>query len=255
MLILTHTFVYDGDATPFNDVATATYTDLVTGIPVPGQTTATASATTQPSGGAIENASVVVSDTESITGTGLTFSVAAPSVGAFTDGYAADASTTGPVGWEYTATDSGSVTFAKTVYVDEPRITSGTLSDTATITGDGACRPRQCRADVDITTDALVDLTINKTIPEGSLRSGESVTFDFDITGPDSFADTASITINFGDLTGSTDLTGLAPGEYTVSEQPQAGWADHSPQSDTITLPDCAGEVTFNNTELPPALT
>ena len=58
-------------------------------------------------------------------------------MGAFTDGYVADASTTGPVGWEYTATDSGSVTFTKTVYVDEPRITSGTLSDTATITGDG----------------------------------------------------------------------------------------------------------------------
>ena len=31
-------FAYSGDATSFNDVATATYTDLITGIPVPGQT-------------------------------------------------------------------------------------------------------------------------------------------------------------------------------------------------------------------------
>jgi uncharacterized repeat protein (TIGR01451 family) len=254
MLVLTHTFAYSGDATSFNDVATATYTDLVTGIPVPGQTSASASATVQASSGAIENASVVVSDTESITGNGLTFSVADPSVGAFTGGYVADASTTGPVGWEFTATDSGSVTFEKTVYVDGPMITSGQLSDTATITGDGDVVLDSAELDVDITTDALVDLTINKTIPAGSLRAGESVTFDFDITGPDDFADTASITIEFDDLTGSTTLSGLAPGEYTVSEQPQAGWADHSPQVALIALPECDDSVSFNNTTLAPDL-
>ena len=44
MVVLNHSFVYNGSATTFNYVATATYTDKVTGIPVPGATSATASA-------------------------------------------------------------------------------------------------------------------------------------------------------------------------------------------------------------------
>ena len=212
-----------------------------------------------PAGGTPANASAVITDSESITGTGLSFSVAAPSSGAFTNYTAGDSVTPGStVEWSSgTVSGSGSITFAKTVSVDQARITSGTLTDTATVTStDGQTTlATSDPLNIGITTDAQVALTINKTIPEGSLRSGESATFNFDVTGPDSFEDTASITINFGDLSGSTELTGLAPGEYTVSEQTQAGWADHSPQSDTITLPDCAGEVTFNNTELPPALT
>ena len=50
MVVLTHSFVYNGSATSFNDVATATYTDKLTGIAVPGATQATASATAQPAG-------------------------------------------------------------------------------------------------------------------------------------------------------------------------------------------------------------
>ena len=254
VLVLTHQFVYDGSATSFNDVATATYTDEDLGIVVPGNTTATASATTVAGDGPVKDASVLITDTESISGEGLSFSVAAPSIGAFTGGYVAGASTTGPVGWEYTATNSGSVTFTKTVTVDEPRITSGALTDTATITGtDGTIASDN--ESVAITTDALVSLEINKTIPAGSLRSGESVTFNFDIAGPGGFDGDASITFDFGDpLTKSTSLADLAPGEYTVSEQPQANWADHLAQSDTITLPDCDGSVSFNNSTLAPDL-
>ena len=254
MVVLTHTLLYNGSATSFNDVATATYTDLLTGIPVPGQTQATASATSLPAGGTPANASVLVSDTESITGTGLAFSVAAPSVGAFS-GYTAGTSTTGPVNWSFTATNSGSVTFDKTVTVDEPRITTGDLSDTATITGDGSTVLDTAEANVDITTNALVELEINKTIPDGSLRSGESVNFDFEISGPNSFSDTASMTFNFGDpLSDTVTLTGLAPGTYTVHEVPQPNWADHTDQNTTITLPDCNGGVTFNNLTLAPDL-
>ncbi len=254
-VVLVHTFAYNGAATTFNDVATATYTDKVTGVAVPGATSATASATAVPAGGAIANSTVTITDTESITGTGLSFSVAAPSVGAFTGGYVAGMETTGPVGWQTTATDSGSVTFTKTVMVDEPRVTSGTLSDTATIVGDGQTQLDSDTESVDITSDALVELTINKSIPTGSLRSGESVTFNFDVTGSGGFNDTASITFNFGDpLTDSTTLQGLAPGQYTVHEQPQANWADHVDQVETITLPDCEGRVAFNNSTLAPDL-
>ena len=255
MVVLSHTQVYSGSATTFNDVATATYTDKLTGITVPGATSATAWATSQPAGGTPANASVVVSDTESITGTGLAFSVAAPSVGAFTGGYVAGASTTDPVGWQFTATNSGSVTFTKTVTIDQPRITSGTLSDTATITGDGQSVLDTASASVGITAAASASLQINKTIPAGSLRTGESVTFNFDISGPGGFSDDAAITFNFGDaLSKSTTLMGLAPGTYTVHEVPQANWADHTDQVDTMALPDCAGSVSFNNSTLAPDL-
>jgi uncharacterized repeat protein (TIGR01451 family) len=255
MVVLSHSFVYNGSATTFNDVATATYTDKVTGIPVPGATSATASAVATPAAGAPAQSSVVVSDTESITGTGLAFSVAAPSVGAFTGGYVAGASTTGPVGWQFTATNSGSVMFTKTVTVDQPRITSGTLSDTATITGDGSSVLDTASASVAIASTASVSLQINKTIPAGSLRAGESVTFNFDVAGPSGFSDDAAITFNFGDsLSKATTLTGLAPGTYTVHEVPQSNWADHTDQVDTITLPDCSGSVSFKNSTLAPAL-
>ena len=138
MLVLTHSFVYSGSATSFNDVATATYTDKITGIAVPGNTTATASATTVAADGPAANSSVVITDSESISGDHLSFSVAAPSIGSFS-GYTAGTETVGPVDWSSgPVTTSGSVTFTKTVYLDEPAITSGSLSDTATLTGDGA---------------------------------------------------------------------------------------------------------------------
>jgi hypothetical protein len=183
-LIGTHTFNYSGSATSFNDVATATYTDKVTGINVPGTTQAVASATTQAASGTPANASVTVTDSESITGAGLAFSVAAPSVGAFTGGYTAGTSTTGPVNWSASVTDSGSVTFTKTVTVDQARITSGSLSDTATIKDAAGATLDSANASVAITADADVNLTVNKTIPAGALRSGESVTFTFKIRGP-----------------------------------------------------------------------
>jgi uncharacterized repeat protein (TIGR01451 family) len=254
LLILEHSFSYNGAATTFNDVATASYTDLLTGIPVPGQTTATASATTQASSAPAGNSNVLVTDSESISGTGLAFAVATPSVGGFTN-YTAGTSTTGPVNWQHTVSDSGSVTFTKTVTVDEPRITSGSLDDTATIVGDGSVQLSSDSESVAITTDALVSLTINKTIPAGSLRSGESVTFTFDVTGPGGYTSSPTITFNFGDpLTKSTTLTGLAPGQYDVSEQALAGWAAHVDQSTTITLPTCSGSVSFNNSTLAPDL-
>ena len=123
------------------------------------------------------------------------------------------------MGWQFTATNSGSVTFTKTVTIDQPRITSGTLADTATITGDGRSVLDTASASVGITATASVSLQINKTIPAGSLRTGESVTFNFDISGPGGFSDDAAITFNFGDSPSkATTLTGLAPGTYTVHE-------------------------------------
>jgi hypothetical protein len=250
-LLLTHTTTVPAGTTNLNDVATATYTDKVTGIPVPGSTTATASATPTNTGPEL-NQTAVITDTESITGTGLTFSVATPSVGSFTGGYVAGTPTTGPVGWSSgTQSASGSVTFNKTVYVDEPRITSGSLTDTATLTGsDGATASDT--ATVTITTSATTTLTIDKTIPD-VLGTGETATFTFDVCagtgacGSGNAVASPSITFTAGETEDSVDVTGLAPGTYTVHERTTSGWAPRDDQVQAITLPSCAETVTFNN--------
>ena len=246
LLIGTHSFVYAGAATHFNDVATATYTDLVTGIPVPGNTTATASADTVASQGAIANSSVTISDTESITGEGLSFSVAAPSVGAF-DGYVAGTGTTGPVNWSATATNSGSVTFSKTVMLDEPRITSGSLDDTATITGDGDNELSFDSASIVINADAQVALTIHKSIPN-ALNS--DTTFAFRVTGPGGYDETFNLTIPAGQTSASIEVGGLEPGSYTVHENAKAGWASQADEVVDLTLPNCSGTATFTNSPI-----
>ncbi|EPU2041996.1 hypothetical protein ACVVI8_004856, partial [Escherichia coli] len=90
-----------------NEVS-GTYTDKATGIPVPGTTTAVANAQIQQ--GAVTNASTTVKDVEEIDGMGLTYSVAAPSLGGFLNGYVAGTKTDGEVGWQVTGqTDNGSI--------------------------------------------------------------------------------------------------------------------------------------------------
>ena len=119
LLVLTHTTTVPSGTTNLNDVATATYIDKLTGVPVPGTTTATASATVQ-SSGTNTDATAVISDTESITGAGLSFKVnsVTGATGSFTD-YTLGTSTTGPVNWvSSTQNGSGSVTFNKTIAVD-----------------------------------------------------------------------------------------------------------------------------------------
>lgn len=263
--VWTHTVTGASTATQFNDVATATYTDLLTGIAVPGNTTATASATVELSSATPANASVTITDTESISGVGLTFSVdsSTGASGTFTTtggaAYTLGTATTGPVNWTSGAqTNSGSVTFNKTVYAAQGTTTSsGSLADTATVLS-GSTAIASANLSVGITSDASVSLTINKSIPAGSLRSGESVTFNFEIyagtvaTGTPVATD--SITIDYGDLAGSTTVTGLDPGTYTVHEVPQSNWADHVDQTTTIDLPDCDGSVSFNNSTLAPDL-
>ena len=134
LLVLTHTkTITDGSAGGqgdyLNDVATASYTDKATGVAVPGTTTAAASA--QIGLGILTNNFAAIADSESITGTGLTFSVAQPSIGAFSD-YTVTApptQTVGPVTWGITGETTGRyVDFVKTIYLDTSRATSGTLS-------------------------------------------------------------------------------------------------------------------------------
>src|SRR5439155_18416592 len=96
-VVCTHQATVQTGTTDLNDVATATYTDKITGLPVVGQTAAAASANVQPSGTDL-NASAIITDDESITGDGLTFKVASPTSGSFTN-YTFGTPTTGPVSW------------------------------------------------------------------------------------------------------------------------------------------------------------
>src|SRR5215475_6299730 len=71
LVLTTTTSVPAGTPVPLSDTATATYTDTVTGVPIPGTTTATATASPTIT---TTNCSANTNATESITGTGLTFS-------------------------------------------------------------------------------------------------------------------------------------------------------------------------------------
>ena len=247
-LVLTHTTSAPVGSTDLNDIATATYTDTLLGIPVPGNTTATASATVQLLTGT--NDTAVITDTESITGDGLSFSVTTPSVGSLLSPYVAGTSTTGPVNWSSgTVSGDGSVTFEKLVHLDQSRITSGSLVDTATVTGsDGFTK--SASLSVDISSSATVSLSISKTIP-AILQTGESQSFSFDVTGPNLYATTQTISFGAGETNKSVTLTGLEPGSYTITEQTASGWAARPPQTAAIDLPTCSGGVTFVNVNQP----
>jgi hypothetical protein len=223
LLVLTHTATLPNTAGNIgdylNDVATATYIDQATGIPVPGQTTAMASA--QIKSGSVTNTSASISDNESITGAGLTFSVATPMIGSFLDGYIAGIATVGPVNWQVLAqTASGSVDFDKTLYLDGKRITSGTLSDTANLLGSDGFAKTAGPINVGITSSASVKLSFSKTIPS-VLETGEKieVTFHISRAGDSSYSrDEVFTFVAGGPTTQSVDLTGLVPDSYTVAE-------------------------------------
>lgn len=249
-LVLEHmATVPAADAINLNDVATATYIDKVTGVPVPGNTTATASAPVQPSG-VTQNSTATITDSESITGANLSFAVISTSgaSGSFS-GYTIPDYTTGPVDWTSgTQSDSGFVTFNKRVAVSAPVNTTGSLFDVATLNAsDGFVAADDL--DVTIHVNALVELTINKSIPN-VLQAGESETFEFSISGPNGFNETASIEFGPGETNDSVTLTGLVPGNYSVTETGSASgeWDIQPAQNTTINLPNCAGAVNFHNT-------
>ena len=251
--VLEHEFVDNSPASSYSNRATARYQDKITGAAVPGTTEATASADTVTSSKPNENASAVITDVMQLTGADrapggadpLRFSVAAPSVGSFTD-YTAGTWTTGPVTWRHEVSGSGSVTFTKTVLVRSPGSTSGTLSDVVTLNSNGSLT-RTANAATTISADRRVNLTITKTIPAGS----GAHTFTFDITGPSGYSSSESITIAAGQTSNSVTISNLASGEYRVTERPATGWNPQDPQTVNIagtSLETCGATVTFNNT-------
>ncbi len=216
-LVLTHTFLAPAGTTNLNDIATATYVDEITNVPVPLTTTATASAPVQNTG-PVTNAMAVISDREWISGAGLTFSVPAPSIPAFV-GYTAGTPTSGEVLWTTTdpQTGSGSITFNKTVYLEAKRITSGTLTDVASVAGNNGFAAATNPVEIAITSSARSKLTINKKYEGAPLTTGERLVFAFTVAGGGQ-TQNAQITLGAGQTQGSTMLADLTADNYVVEE-------------------------------------
>jgi hypothetical protein len=250
-LIGTHVVIIDAaDAVDLNDIATGEYTDPVAANPPIDLTVeATASADVQLTGDS-ENETATITDVESISGAGLSFSVDGFSgaTGDYDGGYVEGTETTGDVSWTSDPqSGDGSVTFNKTVYVAGPQQTGGTLTDTATLNGSDGFTDT-ANASVTITTDATTTLTINKTIPN-VLQGGETVSFVIDVY--DSTRTTVLDSVTFTFVAGETSKSAtvsLPPGTYDVVEQTTPGWQPQAPADNVdLTLPTCANAVTFNN--------
>jgi hypothetical protein len=250
--VLTHTFLAPSGATNLNDIATATYTDLVTGVPIPGQTSATASANVQLSGVEL-NQTATINDVETITGSGLTFSTDSFSgaSGSFDNGYNAGTPTTGPVSWTSASQGgSGSVTFNKTVYATQGSIEpTGDLHDVATLNGSDGFTA-SAFADVNISVNTFASLTISKSIPN-VLQTGESQNFVFDVTGPGGYTNHVTLSFGAGDTSQSTTINGLTPGSYTVHEQTATGWLPQPNQTVDLSGSICSGTASFHNAFTP----
>ncbi|MFM1966229.1 MAG: hypothetical protein RL134_1954 [Actinomycetota bacterium] len=255
LLVGTHTFEWAAPTTTsVSDRATATYVDTATSIPIPGSTEATATATIQDNG-PVSNATAVIDDSQGVSGSGLSFSIDSVegATGTF-DGYTLGATTTGPVGWvSDTQSDSGSVTFRKTVYAAKGTIeTSGELSDTASVSGsDGFTAAATASAAV--VADALATLSLDKSIPAGIITRGtEWADFTFDVVTGDDTAASPSLRFDAGEIYKSTQVDGLVPGIYQVVERTAAGWLPQDPQTIDLSGAICAGSVSFDN-EVAPA--
>lgn len=219
-----------------------------------------------------ENATVKVVDREILTGTNLYFVV--DSVSSATAGGTLDPATgtqvapDTPVDWascgsdpEFCLEDSGSVTFGKSVYFTSP-LASGTLADTAVITGsDSEGTEDEDTASINITSNPLVDLVIEKTIEYALYEGDNDVQFCFEVESDgynlteatDDDGDPPCITFRFGDgVTKTVTLPDIPPGTYQVTElSPPSGWA---PTAYTATgyptaesFEACTDTVSFTN--------
>lgn len=249
-VILTHTAKLPAEAFDLNDVATASYVDGVTGVLIPGTTQATAEADVVL--GAVGNKTAVITDSETITGTGLEFSVDsfAGASGSFLNAYDGTR-TTGPVDWRsVTQSGDGYVELYKTVYLTKPVILDpdGSLDDIADLLGSEGFTDSDTE-DVLIKATALFDLTITKTIPD-VLQA--PATFEFDVTHPDGTVQRHALAFLAGNTVKSLTIQDLAAGTYIVDEVPNAPWIPTVPQQVvTFGVPTCEATLVFENYFLP----
>ena len=244
--------VSESQAYGLYDIAGVGFTDPVVQDvqwPIVGTLQTTASASVQP--GNVANDSAIITDGESIYSTDGNMSFSSDSfvpgsIGEYV-GYVAGTKTKNDVNWtSYTQNGSGMVTFHKTVYIEQPTIATGTLSDTAKLNGSDGFYAEDSH-DVALIADATVCLTIKKYLPD-VLQGGESVDVNFTIAGTD-YENNVTIGFAAGETYDTTTVCGLEPGTYSVTENAPSGFESVEPKTQqvAINLPDCAGDITFNN--------
>lgn len=234
-LTLTNTQTDTSAATSFNDVAHATYVDTVTGVPVPGQTTAVADATLEVVNAA--NAEADISDTEQISGAGLSFSIDSVEPAADAAGlpasYVLGNETTGPITWTKHVTGDGEVTFNKTVHVDGAITTAGVLSDVATVE-DGLTAGAQASAQTTITARACIAGTKYEDLDGDGVRDpnepglgGVTVYVDLNDNGAFDAGEPSAVTAADGSY--SISAAGIPDGPHPVREVVPTGQVCSSP--------------------------
>ena len=231
-----------------NEVS-GTYTDKATGIEVPGTTTAVADAQIQQ--GAVTNASTTIKDVEDIDGVGLKYAIGAPAFGGFLNGYLAGMQTDEAVTWQAIGqTDSGSITFDKDVYLDNPkRVATGVLRDTAYLSASDGFTAQTDELQIPIASSVKAKLTIEKSIPS-FLDEGEKLEVTFHITRADdkTFSKTKVITFTGGGATTqSVTAWGLVPDLYYVEEQGNMFFAAGSGTGVPVNLTDPRDPVNYPN--------
>ncbi len=252
--------------TLFN-TATATYTDPVTNQPFGAiEATASGSITT----GIGNNDTATITDSETITGNDLSFSVAAPAIGSFTNGYTAGTKVDqngGSVDWSSgTVNASGSVTFDKTVYVTPGATTNGSIDDTATLTPANAAATT-ATASVPITAVGCASVSgrkYNDVNADGTDNGGTDpglagFTFYVDYNGNgvlDAGGNDPEPSAT-SDANGNWQINGVKPGTNDVKEVGQAGWTCTQPSPDCLYSIDANGAVipgtlVFGNSTPPP---
>jgi hypothetical protein len=221
----------------------------VTGQPISGSTTASATASLQT---IITNNTAVITNTESLqNGSSSAFRFSVDSVsgasGSFSN-YTLGTQTSGPVTWTSSSqSSSGSVTFNKTVYLvsAEPIVTSDTLTDVSSLTASNGFVTSD-ESDIAAESDGLATLTINTSISFTPSASDGAQTFTFDVTdssgnavlvsdGNGNFV-SPSVSIGVGQTSGATTVPGLANGQtYTVHEEQTAGY-DAPPADQQVSI-------------------
>lgn len=259
VLVLTRQTTVPAGTAGLNDVATGTYSDPVTLAPVPGSTTATASATPTNTGPEL-NGSAVINDVTWLTGSNLSYSLDSTSgaSGAFDDGYVVGTPTTSPVSWTSDSqSGSGSVTLNGTAYVTSATVTSGAIHDVAGLAGSDGFTT-SASADVAVSSSATTSLGVSKTT---SLKLSAAQTFTFHLyTGSNtSTGDTATVAmpaLSNGPVA-STTISGLSPtGTYYFQEDGSAPYSPQKTASKTFNLTPgdlstCSGSIPVNNGAAP----
>jgi uncharacterized repeat protein (TIGR01451 family) len=118
------------------------------------------------------------------------------------------------------------------------------LSNTATV--DSTETDPEDSNEVIVTVVGDRQITINKSIP---FVLDEDVTFEFTITGPGG-PYTVFVTVEDGETTGSETLTGLAAGDYVVTEEDTTVYGEGSPVNIDLD-PACSASAQFDNTADP----